>query len=257
MKNPMSMEGQTVIVTGASQGVGKAVSELIVELGGKVVAIDVKGDELQALVSELGADNVDACVGSVADPKFVEETVRNAVTKHGAINGLVNNAGIIRTAMIENMSREYWDQVIDVNLTGVYTCLQAVGRHMLERIKEGDKSPSSIVNISSVAGRRGSIGQINYSAAKSGVLGITMGAAKEWGRHGIRVNSACFGVVATEMTEVVRSEKFRDTYMKQIVLERFSDPEEVAKGVVFMLSEAASYITGQHISIDGGLHIGF
>lgn len=257
MKNPMSMEGLNVIVTGAGQGVGAAVAELIVELGGKAILVDVKGEELEQVADKLGRENTDLYVGSVTDPKFVEDMVRTAVAKNGAINGLVNNAGIIRTAMIDKMSMEYWNQVIDVNMTGVFICLQAVGRHMRERIKEGDTSLSSIVNVSSIAGRRGSIGQINYAAAKSGVLGMTMTAAKEWGKSGIRVNSACFGVVATEMTEVVRSDKFRDTYIEQVALKRFSDPEEVAKGVVFMLSDAASYVTGQHISIDGGMHIGF
>ncbi len=257
MKNPMNMDGKNVVVTGAGQGVGAAVAEMIVELGGKAILVDVKEAELSEVAGRLGAANTDQYVGSVTDPAFVEKMVQSSVAKHGAVHGLVNNAGIIRPAMIEKMSLEYWNQVVDVNMTGVYLCLQAVGRHMLERIKEGDRTGGSIVNVSSVAGRRGSIGQINYAAAKSGVLGMTMTAAKEWGKSGIRVNSACFGVVATEMTETVRSEKFRDTYMKQIALQRFSDPEEVAKGVVFMLSDASSYITGQHISIDGGMHIGF
>ena len=257
MKNPMNMEGRTVIVTGASQGVGAAVGEQIVDLGGKAVLVDVKEDKLHDVADKLGRENTEVHVGSVADPKFVEEMVQRVADKNGAINGLVNNAGITRTAMIEKMSMEYWNQVIDVNLTGVYLCLQAVGRHMLARIKEGDTSPSAIVNVSSIAGRRGAIGQINYAAAKSGVLGMTMAAAKEWGKYGIRVNSACFGVVATEMTETVRSEKFRDTYIKQVVLQRFSDPEEVSRSVVFMLGDASSYITGQHISIDGGMHIGY
>jgi len=257
MKNPMNMSGNNVVITGAGQGVGAAVAELVVELGGKAILVDVKGEELEQVADKLGCDNTDVYVGSVTDPKFVENMVHTAVAKNGAINGLVNNAGIIRTAMIDKMSMEYWNQVVDVNMTGVFICLQAVGRHMRERIKEGDNSLASIVNVSSVAGRRGSIGQINYAAAKSGVLGMTMTAAKEWGKSGIRVNSACFGVVATEMTEVVRSDKFRDTYMEQVALKRFSDPEEVAKGVVFMLSDAASYVTGQHISIDGGMHIGF
>ncbi len=257
MKNPMSMVDKNVIVTGAGQGVGAAVAELVVDLGGKAILVDVNEDGLNEVAGRLGSENTDIYIGSVTDPKFVEEMVHTSATKNGGIHGLVNNAGIIRPAMIEKMSLEVWNQVIDVNLTGVYLCLQAVGRHMLERIKDGDTSTASIVNVSSVAGRRGSIGQINYAAAKSGVLGMTMTAAKEWGKSGIRVNSACFGVVATEMTETVRSEKFRDTYMKQIVLQRFSDPEEVAQGVVFMLSDAASYVTGQHISIDGGLHIGY
>ncbi len=155
------------------------------------------------------------------------------------------------------MPIETWQQVIDVNLSGVFYCLQAVGRHMIERSKDGDKNPGAIVNISSIAGRRGTIGQINYGAAKAGVLGITMSAAKEWGRYGIRVNSACFGIVATEMTETIRSEKFRETYMQQVVLQRFSTPEEVVQGVCFLLSDASSYVTGQHLTIDGGSHIGF
>ena len=257
MKNPMNMIGKNVIVTGAGQGVGAAVAELIVDLGGKAILVDVKEEGLAEVSDKLGAENTDQYVGSVSDPAFVEKMVHAAVDKHGAVHGLVNNAGIIRPAMIEKMPLEAWNQVIEVNLTGVYLCLQAVGRHMLERFRDGDTSSASIVNVSSVAGRRGSIGQINYAAAKSGVLGMTMTAAKEWGKSGIRVNSACFGVVATEMTETVRSEKFRDSYMKQIVLQRFSDPEEVAQGVVFMLSDASSYVTGQHISIDGGLHIGY
>lgn len=257
MKNPMSLEGQNIIVTGAGQGVGEAIAELIVELGGRAILVDVQAEKLQAVATRLGKDKADMHVGSVAEPGFVEAMVNQSVLKHGAVHGLVNNAGIVRAAMIHKMSLETWQQVIDVNLTGVYLCLQAVGRHMIERAKDGDAAPGSIVNISSIAGRRGTIGQINYGAAKSGVLGISMSAAKEWGRFGIRVNSACFGLVETEMTETIRSEKFRDTYMAQIALERFSTPAEVAQPVCFLMSGAASYITGQHLSIDGGTHIGF
>ncbi len=257
MKNPMSLEGRNIIVTGAGQGVGEAAAELIVELGGKAILVDIQDEKIAALAEKLGEANAEFHVGSVADPGFVQDMVGSSVRDNGAVHGLVNNAGIVRAAMIHKMSYEVWQQVIDVNLTGVYLCLQAVGRHMLERSKDGDKAPGSIVNVSSIAGRRGSIGQINYGAAKAGVLGITMSAAKEWGRSGIRVNSACFGVVETEMTETIRSEKFRDTYMKQVVLERFSSPEEVVKGVCFLLSDASSYITGQHLSIDGGAHIGY
>ena len=127
---------------------------------------------------------------------------------------------------------------------------------MLERVEAGDTSPASIVNISSDAGRRGTIGQINYGAAKSGVMGITMSAAREWAASNIRVNSVCFGVVETEMTEVIRSDKFRDRILAQVPMGRFSDPEEVCKPVCFLLSEAASYITGQHLSVNGGYTIG-
>ncbi len=256
MENFMDLTGRNIVVTGAAQGIGEAVARMAHGLGAKVVLIDVLGEKLEALVADLGEGHAEAHVGSVADQAFVQGTIDVAVASNNALHGLVNNAGIVRAAMINNMTPESWQQVIDVNLSGVFYCLQAVGRHMYERCKSGDGSPASIVNISSDAGRRGTIGQINYGAAKSGVMGLTMSAAREWSPKGIRVNSVCFGVVETEMTEVIRSGKFRDMMLAQIPMGRFSGPDEVCKPVCFLLSEAASYITGQHLSVNGGYTIG-
>ncbi|MGQ2992496.1 SDR family NAD(P)-dependent oxidoreductase [Variovorax sp.] len=255
MQNLVNLEGRTIVVTGAGQGIGKAIATLAVELGGNVVALDLNPDTLGTAMSALPAGRVQQVVGSVTDAELAARAVAEAVERFGGVHGLVNNAGITRPAMIEKMTPQQWQEVIDVHLTGTFYWLQAVGRHMVARAKAGDSSGGAIVNISSDAGRKGSIGQVNYAAAKAGMLGVTMTAAREWGRYNIRTNSICFGVVETPMTEVVRGEKFRDGMLAQIPLGRWSTPEEVVKTVCFLMSDAASYITGQHLGVNGGFHI--
>jgi 3-oxoacyl-[acyl-carrier protein] reductase len=252
----MGLEERNVIVTGAAQGIGRAIALAVLELGGTVTAVDMNADGLDWLVAEADARRVLPVVGSVADATVAPKVVEQAVARFGAVHGLVNNAGITRPAMIEKMTPEQWHQVIDVHLTGSFYFLQAVGRHVLARSRAGDKSGGSIVNISSDAGRKGTIGQINYSAAKAGLLGVTMSAAREWAKYNLRVNTVGFGVVETPMTETIRSEKFADTYLQQIPLGRWAEAGEVARPVCFLLSDAASYVTGQHLSANGGYTIG-
>ncbi|MDQ8030500.1 MAG: SDR family NAD(P)-dependent oxidoreductase [Bordetella sp.] len=251
----MALSGRCVVVTGAAQGIGKAVVDHVLAAGGRVVAVDINGDALARAMAALPEDRLQLAVGSVSDVDFAARTVDGAVERFGAVHGLVNNAGIIRTAMIEKMTPREWQEVIDVHLTGTFYWTQAVGRHMVARAKSGDVGNSAIVNVSSDAGRRGTIGQVNYAAAKAGMLAVTMSAAREWGRHSIRVNSVCFGVVETPMTEVIRGEKFRDRVLSQIPLERWAQPEEVVKAIGFLLSDAASYVTGQHLGVNGGYHM--
>lgn len=257
MQTPdFSLHNKQVIVTGAGQGIGKALAATVVALGGRVVAVDVNAGALDALRAELGDERCVTVTGSVADAAVGQAAVDAGVAAFGGVNGLVNNAGVTRTAMIDKMTLEAWQTVIDVHLTGSFHFLQALGRHLLARAKAGEKIAGSIVNISSDAGRRGTIGQINYGTAKAGVLGMTMCAAREWAKFDIRCNTVGFGVVETPMTETIRGEKFADTYLSQIPLGRWGEAGEVARPVCFLLSDAASYITGQHLSVNGGYTIG-
>jgi len=254
LKNLIDLSGRTIVVTGAGQGIGRALSELALSLGANVAGIDLNREGL-AVLAGMGEGRFMPLVGSVSDPGHVTASVAAILERYGAIHGLVNNAGITRPALIEKMTLEQWQEVIDVHLTGSFLWLQAVGRMMIHRIKAGDSTGGSIVNVSSDAGRRGSFGQINYSTAKAGVLGFTMSAAREWGKYGIRTNSVSYGVVETPMTETIRGEKFRDSVIAQLPMGRWAQPEEVVRTVCFLLSDASSYILGQHISVTGGSHM--
>jgi 3-oxoacyl-[acyl-carrier protein] reductase len=169
--------------------------------------------------------------------------------RFGRVDILVNNAGIIRPAMLHKMTEEQWDAVLGVHLKGSFNCLQAVAPGMMER------GYGRIINLTSTAGVQGTIGQINYSAAKAGILGLTMSAAKELAKYGITVNAVAPGA-ATPMTETIRTdERFKEKYLDRIPMGRWAEPDEIAPVFLFFASDAASYVTGQMLAADGGLTI--
>ena len=241
------MKGKVVVVTGASQGIGRAVAELLAEKGADIAMLDVADcTEAVRAVEAKGAKAV-FHKADVADGQEVEKAVAAVVEGLGGIDGLVNNAGIARDKLLLRMSEEDWDQVLRVNLKGVFNCTKAVLRHMM-------KKGGSIVSIASLAGVAGNAGQSNYAASKAGVIGFTKSVAKEYGERGIRANAVAPGLIATEMTARL-PEKYREAILQSIPLKRPGEPLDVARVVYFLLSEYGSYVTGEVINVNGGLYI--
>ena len=176
-----------------------------------------------------------------------EALVQKGIDELGGIDILVNNAGLSRPAMLLKMTEDQWDQVVDIHLKGAFLCTQFAARHMKEQNK------GKIINVTSVAGIVGTVGQINYSAAKGGLLSFTKSAARELARYNVCVNVICLGIVATDMTEKIRTdEKLKEIYMNRILLKRFAEPDDISPAFVFLSSDESDYITGQLLCVDGG-----
>ena len=244
----MMLVDRVAIVTGAAQGIGAAVAAAYVKEGARVVIADLDGAAAAATAKQLG----NAAIGvacNVGERASVDAMVAAAVARLGHVDILVNNAGITRTAMLHKMTMEQWQAVVNVHLTGTFNCTQAVVGGMMER------RWGRIINVTSAAGLVGTIGQVNYSAAKAGILGFTKSCARELARHGIVVNAIAPGA-ATPMTEVIRTDdRFKEKYLERIPMGRWAEPEEVTPAFVFFASPGASYVTGQILSADGGLSI--
>lgn len=255
----MTFENEVVIITGSGRGIGRSVALKIASEGGKVIINDIDDLAAHSVVNEVkeAGGQAAAVVGSVADNQVAMALVDKAVTEFGTVTTLINNAAVVKASMIHKMTDEDWDLVTDVGLKGTFNCLRAVAPIFIERGKKNPESLSNgrVVNITSVAGLTGTIGQINYGAAKAGVVGLTMSAAREWGRYRIQSNAVAFGIVKTRMTETIRGDKFADFYKNKIVLERFAETDDVIPGIMFLASQGANYITGHVLNVSGGYHI--
>lgn len=244
-----SMSGKTAVVTGGSRGIGRAIclelarrgANVVFSYAGNTAAADKTLEELKALGVEARAIQ-----GNVADPAAAKTLIDTAVKELGGIHILVNNAGITRDGLAMAMKEEDFDAVIETNLKGAFLCMKAAIRPMM-KARYG-----RIVNLSSVVALRGNPGQVNYCASKAGLIGMTKSLAKEMGARGITVNAVAPGYISTDMTAAL-PDAARDAMLSTIPVGRAGNPEDVAAAVAFLASEEAGYITGQVLSVDGGM----
>lgn len=250
MMDLLKLKGKVALVTGAAQGIGKAVSLLLARNGADIVVSDInleKAEETAKEIESIGSKAL-AIKVNVARLEEVEQMVETILEKFGKIDILVNNAGITRDKLILRMTEEDWDMVLNVNLKGTFNCTKAVVRYMAKQ------RSGKIVNIASVVGEMGNAGQANYSASKAGVIGLTKTIAREFAQRGINVNAIAPGYIETPMTDVL-PEKVKEELKRLIPMERLGKPEDVAEAVLFLVSDASSYITGQVLNVNGGIYM--
>lgn len=246
----MADNEKVAIVTGASRGIGAEIAGELLAMGMTVVAVDIREDLLAELPAKLQAPEgkLDTRVQDVTDPEGFGALIDDVAAKYERIDVLVNNAGITRDGLLLRMSDEDWELVLKVNLTSAFIGTRAVARHMM-RARDG-----AIINMASFSGLEGNRGQANYAASKAGLIALTKTTAKELAGKNVRANAVAPGFIVTEMTDAL-PQQAKDIALSLIPLKRMGAPADVARAVGFLASEAAAYITGQVISVDGGMHM--
>jgi 3-oxoacyl-[acyl-carrier protein] reductase len=245
-----NLSGQSALVTGAARGLGRCIAQSLAGAGAKVACVDVNAESLAETVSAIrgAGGTAEPFPCDVTQSDRVSEVVDEVVKLWGALGILVNNAGITRDNVIVRMKDEQWDAVININLRGTFLFTRAAARPMMKA--RGGR----IINIASVSGLMGNPGQVNYSASKAGVIGLTRTVARELASRNITVNAVAPGFIATDMTAALGEEILQEV-RKQIPLGRLGDPQDVADAVLFLASDAASFITGHVLTVDGGLTV--
>lgn len=245
----MLLTGKTAIVTGGSRGIGRAIACCLAEEGANVAVIfagnTAAAEETLQQIKEKGGNAI-SIQCDVANEDAVAAMVKEVKDTFGSVDILVNNAGITRDGLLMRMKTSDWQAVLDTNLTGAFFCTKGVTKLMMKQ------RSGAIVNLTSVVGLTGNAGQANYAAAKAGIIGFTKSIAKELASRGIRANAIAPGCIDTDMTAVL-SDAVKEEMLKTIPLGRVAQPEEVAKAVLFLVSDCASYITGQVLNVDGGM----
>lgn len=241
-------DGKTALVSGATRGIGLDVASLLVERGARVAVTGRKLADAQEVCASLGGTTLPLEL-EVTDPASVASAVAAAVEAWGAIDVLVNNAGITRDNLVLRMKVEDWRAVLETNLTGAFLCTKECLRHMV-RARRG-----AIVNVSSVVSGLGNPGQANYCASKAGLEGMTRSLAREYANRSVRVNAVAPGFIVTDMTEAL-GEKAREALMSQVPLGRLGSPRDVAEAVAFLASDRAAYVTGHILHVNGGMYMG-
>jgi len=247
----MRLSGKNALVTGGAKGIGKAIALKLADEGANVIINYASSDQAaQELVANIEAKGVKAVAikGDVSNAEQAEALVDQAILQFGSVDILINNAGITKDNLLLRMKEEDWDRVMEVNLKGTFLMTKLVGKTMLK------KRFGKIVNITSIVGLMGNAGQANYAASKAGVIGFTKSVAKEFASRGINVNAVAPGFIKSDMTDSLNEEVVKN-YLQNIPLGSLGEPEDVANAVVFLCSEESRYMTGQILSVDGGLYI--